>query len=530
MRLLFEYSLTQVAFAGSVIFIAYALTIAVYRIFLSPISHIPGPKLAALTYWYECYHDVIHRGQFVFHMQTLHKRYGPIIRINPHEVHIIDPAFYNTLYSTPGQKRDRDYWHTRANNLDRSLLSTIGHDLHRKRRAALSPFFSTASVHKLEGVIRERTATLLHRLLEGKGTDEVFPMDRAFAAWSNDVINDFSFGSCDHRIEAPDFDPEFHELSLRVSRTTIAIKQFPWVLAIVSSLPRSLAMNCGPELAAFVLIRENMQAKIREVKMQVKEKEGRRTIFHELLNSNLPEEEKETSRMAEEGVLVIAAGTDTTAWTLAVATYYLLSSPIILRTLKRELADAQKQEPREDRTLPLNTLEHLPYLTAVIKEALRLSYGVSGRLTRVAPENELVYGEYVLPRGTSISMTTVHLHHNETNFPESKTFLPERWLGDAGRDRDRFLTSFSRGSRGCLGINLAWTELYIALGSLFGTFGAKVVRDGEQHVILEPGDLALVELFETDVGDVEIRADGFFPQTKQGSKGVRIRVLDIPQL
>ena len=49
---------------------------AVSRLFLSPIARIPGPKLAALTSWYEFYYDVIRPGQFVFHIQDLHERYG----------------------------------------------------------------------------------------------------------------------------------------------------------------------------------------------------------------------------------------------------------------------------------------------------------------------------------------------------------------------------------------------------------------------------------------------------------------------
>ena len=49
---------------------------AFYRLFLHPLSPIPGPKLAALTYWYEFYYDVIKPGQYVFKIKDLHKQYG----------------------------------------------------------------------------------------------------------------------------------------------------------------------------------------------------------------------------------------------------------------------------------------------------------------------------------------------------------------------------------------------------------------------------------------------------------------------
>ena len=55
---------------------SYLLVLAAYRLFFSPLSKFPGPKLAALTRWYEFYYDVVLRGQFTFHIEDLHKRYG----------------------------------------------------------------------------------------------------------------------------------------------------------------------------------------------------------------------------------------------------------------------------------------------------------------------------------------------------------------------------------------------------------------------------------------------------------------------
>jgi cytochrome P450 len=62
-----------------------------------------------------------------------------------------------------------------------------------------------------------------------------------------------------------------------------------------------------------------------------------RTIFHEILNSKLPPEEKTLARLGDEASVTLAAGTLTTSWTLSVAIYYLLTSPSILKNLKTEL-------------------------------------------------------------------------------------------------------------------------------------------------------------------------------------------------
>ncbi len=83
------------------------------------------------------------------------------------------------------------------------------------------------------------------------------------------------------------------------------------------------------------------------------------------------------------------AGTLTTAWMLEVTMYWLIRQPDTLRKLKEELATAI---PDLDMigTIPLPVLEQLPYLNAVIKEGLRLTYGVSCRLARIDPDNAII--------------------------------------------------------------------------------------------------------------------------------------------
>ena len=118
------------------------------------------------------------------------------------------------------------------------------------------------------------------------------------------------------------------------------------------------------------------------------EKADHYTIFHDILSSSLPPAEKRTSRLADEGATVVSAGTVTTAWALPVTVYYLLTNPETLRNLKQELTDAI---PDPSKSTPLVELEQLPYLTGVIQEGLRLSYGICSRLERIAPDETLVF-------------------------------------------------------------------------------------------------------------------------------------------
>ena len=127
------------------------------------------------------------------------------------------------------------------------------------------------------------------------------------------------------------------------------------------------------------------------------------TIFHGMLsNTNLPDSEKTTPRLLDEAIVLVGAGTDTTANTLAALTYHILANPDILKKLKTELAEAIP----DVETLPESTrIETLPYLTAVIQEGIRLHPGATLRQERVAPDEELLYEDtksgkkYVITRG-----------------------------------------------------------------------------------------------------------------------------------
>ena len=48
-------------------------------------------------------------------------------------------------------------------------------------------------------------------------------------------------------------------------------------------------------------------------------------------------------------------------------------------------------------------------------------------------------------------------HADESKFRDAAVFSPERWLGDGFAEMDRNMVSFSRGSRGCLGIKYVYS-------------------------------------------------------------------------
>lgn len=47
-----------------------------WRLLWSPIAKFPGPKLAAVTLWYEFYYDVIKNGRYMWEIEKMHEKYG----------------------------------------------------------------------------------------------------------------------------------------------------------------------------------------------------------------------------------------------------------------------------------------------------------------------------------------------------------------------------------------------------------------------------------------------------------------------
>jgi hypothetical protein len=60
----------------SSIFFTYLSLGTIYRLFPSPIAGLPGPKLAALTLWYEFYFDVMKKGRYEWEIKKMHAMYG----------------------------------------------------------------------------------------------------------------------------------------------------------------------------------------------------------------------------------------------------------------------------------------------------------------------------------------------------------------------------------------------------------------------------------------------------------------------
>ena len=136
---------------------------------------------------YEFYYDVILGGRYWSKIGELHEKYGPVVRINPYELHISDPEFYDTIYASAasGLKRDRWDWSHRYLGLPGTSLLTVDHDHHRLRKSAFGPFFSTASVRKFQPIIDRTVDRMMERFQDFQNSGEAMVVNWAMAAFAN---------------------------------------------------------------------------------------------------------------------------------------------------------------------------------------------------------------------------------------------------------------------------------------------------------------------------------------------------------
>ncbi|KAI4114556.1 MAG: hypothetical protein LQ338_007987, partial [Usnochroma carphineum] len=433
------------------------------------------------------YYNVIKGGQFLFKIQYLHQKYGPVVRIGPNEVHINDPDFYDQIYSLKGRWDKDAAFVNQFDNTD-SAFGTIHHDLHRIRRRAFQNFFSKQNITSLEPLIQTIVSKLCRRLERFAGTNKEVPLRHAYECLTNDIVMEYTLGKSDHSVEHPDFNPALHETIKLLGKSGHYMKLIPGIQGVLPFVPPSLITFLVPAMAPIVALQKSLtdlpcqqcnalaSSIIYSAPFYDAKPRAHPTVCHEIYYSDeLPPSEKTLRRMQHEIETFVVAGTETTAHALACITFYILNDPIVLGTLEAELFDVG-----DVKALKLQQLQQLPYLTSVILEGLRLSYGVATRLPRIAPERVIRYGNYVIPAGTPVSMSSMLIHHNESIFPSPVNYDPQRWMGPGQRQRlEKYLVNFSKGTR-----HLAMAELYITIATVFSKFDLELFETTREDVTL----------------------------------------------
>lgn len=296
----------------------------------------------------------------------------------------------------------------------------------------------------------------------------------AFRSFTLDIVMCFTFGKCVDALDAKAFaDPLILAMDASL-RALPVLKNFALIRQIAYSIPSTWVMKALPDAKRLApriyCVRAIIHEQLHKV-LQNPEKldeASHQTIFHRMLDANCHRTKivPDYAKLQDEGLKLIFAGANTVADTLLMGHWNLLNQTSLLARLKMELLAVW---PDLEVLPALKELEALPLLTATIKESLRhIPSGVS--LTRVVPPTGAVISGRNIPGGTIVGMAILHVHQSEEIFENALAFKPERWQDNDTKNLEQWLVPFSRGPRMCFGVNMAWSELYIAFATMIRRF------------------------------------------------------------
>ncbi|KAI1840576.1 hypothetical protein JX266_013240 [Neoarthrinium moseri] len=465
-------SVVELIALGFVLYATYYFIYAVYATTFSPLAKIPGPLARKFSYLPCVFMSL--QGRESHAVRDLHHQYGPVVRVNPEMVSFTNPTAWKEIYGYPGVKKFKKSGYRQLRPGVPDLLTANGTD-HARQRAALNRAFSEKALREQEHYFQDHVHLFLTRLDERCAQKQSINITQWIEFLAFDIIGTLAFSSPFNCLE----DQGYHPWVLLLLNF---FKSTHWVLA---------ARMCGiffPLVLAFGPIRDLQKgeehlrrsyAKVQE-RINMPEDEERNDFWTYISRQN---EQKEGSMSVQEmevnAALLIPAGSDTIATTVSGCLYLLLKHPNTLARLRKELED----EFVSEKDITMARLAALPYIRAVVEEALRMYPPISGELRRVVPREGAVVCGHFIPGNTIISVYAFAACDNPANFARPKQFTPERWLQTDERptwtrnDHLEASQPFSVGPRNCIGISLAYAETKLILARLLFRFDLELLDD-----------------------------------------------------
>ncbi|RKK96205.1 hypothetical protein BFJ68_g14465 [Fusarium oxysporum] len=469
---------------------AWKICNAIYNLYFHPLAKFPGPREAAVSQnW--IYKNSLD-GRIEPLLEKLHQRYNShAIRIAPNELHITDVTLYKTIYSqnNPWTKDGNFY---AAFGTPHSVFVETDHGLHRERRKLLNPFFSRAGVLNVQGLMSEKATTLGTRLRKLPPGFKV-NLYNAFRCLTVDIISDYASGKCLDQVGTSDdsFFGSYLEAFDAMADLTWDMCYQPFVRTFVTWTPAFIAKRLSKEARAFNRLQAANTAALQAYRAKP---DVERPVVYSALDGCT-----EVEAVAE-ATDILAAGSDTTAYSLTVGLWHILNN----KAIKEELQEALLENIPDPETIPsLPALEKIPILTATVKESVRIASPVPGRLPRVVPDHAALFvdGKRV-PVGTIVGMSAYTIHRSQKLWgPNASKFDPRRWLTGDSAAMEQNMVSFSKGRRSCIGQTLAFAEIHIVLAYLFRNFDFELAPgsatpdacDRFTAMVRKPGVLAYVK-------------------------------------
>lgn len=417
-------------------------------------------------------------------IHTLFEVYGPVVRVGPNKVVFNDLSTTKNVYSV--LKFDKStYYKSLLTNENDHAMTTLPHTSHVFRKKGYAPHYTPTNLAQFQPDIH-RSALELVNILDGIAKGNSIDCLTFFRHFMVDVASASSFG---YQVDALSKwstnaeDPLVTAIGDFPKRGILrsAVHKRAWNL--VCTIPnRRWRQLCDSDR----IMAEFVSAGVYETKSQMvsgaSEQSDRVTLSQRLLRYYAGSSTATASDrdIISEHMGHLIGACDTTSTILSYLCWELSRRADIAKKLQAELDAAMPGR----KTFPdISTLQSLPYLSAFVREGLRLYGAVPSLLERVVPSSSIKTSVpeafdlmgYALPPGTVVATQAWSVHRDPTVFPAPETFFPERWL-ETGDNKEqlevmnRHMMPFGTGSRVCGGQNLAQMVLRIVIAAIVRNF------------------------------------------------------------
>jgi cytochrome P450 len=184
------------------------------------------------------------------------------------------------------------------------------------------------------------------------------------------------------------------------------------------------------------------------------------------------------------------AGADTTQNTLIGFVQAMALFPDVVTKAHEEL----DRIVGDGRLPTIDDIKSLPYIRGIVKETLRwLPTTVSAALPHAATADDTIDG-YDIPAGAGIVLAVWTIHNDPNNFPDPRTFEPNRHnvdltVGEAVQSSEvrNCIWTFGAGRRICPGLHLAENTLSLAIARMLWAFNISKAKDENgKEIAIDP--------------------------------------------
>ncbi|KAI0805964.1 cytochrome P450 [Irpex lacteus] len=198
---------------------------------------------------------------------------------------------------------------------------------------------------------------------------------------------------------------------------------------------------------------------------------------HDLLYAMMHDKDPRSGKTLTDDAIVrnlctfLVAGHETTAGFLSFALFYLIKHPEVMRRAQAEIDDLIG-----DQQIQVDDLSQLPYLTAVMRETLRLGPTIPWRQVKCNEDTTIGGGKYFIPKGRVVIIHTEKAQRDPAVYGlDADEFNPERMMnGGFEALPSNSWQPWGFGSRSCIGRAFAWQEGILTLVMILQKFDFKL--------------------------------------------------------